>query len=886
MINLFQAASNDQSLYYLGQIFGYVGNVLPISGSPSLILGVMFKTFNSIVLTVAVLVVVYVTVIGVMKTAQEGEVLGRQWSGLWVPIRMVIGIAALVPAPSGYSAIQIVIMWVIVQGIGAADTIWNTALNYISYAGSPYAGVQIPTAGVNNSIQNLFKGLVCMSSASQTYPNPEGKDATTGGYYCADPNHAGDSFCQRAASGNLYDLAANSNCSGDTCTFPMGPVITSSSGACGTMTYCNASPQSACANPTSVRCTACKAQTDALKGIVTTLGSIADLFVQRDYQYRSFYEASGNPTPPSWVQNYCSSSNPPIPPKQCCKASLVVLGGSPTPTTICLIGTSFTDNDVTNGNPDDTNAGKNAITGLYWQYGLSQSATVGSSDFIKINVNQYISGIVGAVITQIQQMAQNPSSNLPEQLQDARTNGWIFAGAYYYYIAQLNNSNLKDANPNFAVAAPNGTDPLSDSLNPVHIYRNNYIAADHLLTYLTQLGLAGTFGATAPPALSSLSGSAFSGESNILDSFIGTVSGSGPGAGLDTNALSKLQSLGEGLLLTVEILFSVLLITFFVLAILGNIDVFVLGTGADDPAGPALATISLLLVPLLLGFMGVFTAIGATLAVYTPLIPYIIFVFGVISWFILVIEAMVAAPLVALGILSPEAQHDILGKGEPALMLVFSIFLRPGLMIFGMMASMLLAAVAVTMVNASFSVVMSSITAYQLGASGAGQAGQKGGGGVDILELIFFMVAYVSLIVAVLNKCFALIHMVPDRVLRWIHGGHAEETGGAPLDQVGGAVQQAGGQAAAAAGAGPSTAGGAVTGGAKAVQAGRAERDAAAAKAETKGDEGGGAAKGGGSQGGATQGGAGKGGATQGQGQTSSQGGTGQGQGQGQGGDQ
>ncbi|MCL5975533.1 MAG: DotA/TraY family protein, partial [Gammaproteobacteria bacterium] len=285
MINLFEFAPNDQSLYYLTRIFGYVGTVFPVvSDSPPLLLSVMFKTFNSIILTVGVVIVIYVTVVGVMKTAGEGEFLGKQWNSLWVPIRIVLGIASLVPAPSGYSAIQIVMMWVIVQGIGAADTIWNTTLSYLYVAGSPFASPSMADAGTQDAMTKLFQGLVCSATARKTYPNPSG-NTSNGAYFCA-LNDTG--FCQNPIP---YDLKNNSRCANSVCTFEMGPTVATRNGACGTLTYCDQA--AVCqTDPTSLKCVACKAQTDALQSIVGVMGAVAERFADVDYQYRQFYATS------------------------------------------------------------------------------------------------------------------------------------------------------------------------------------------------------------------------------------------------------------------------------------------------------------------------------------------------------------------------------------------------------------------------------------------------------------------------------------------------------------------------------------------------------------------------------------------------------------------
>src|SRR5829696_5220696 len=123
-MNLFAFAPDDQSCVYLNALFGNMNGVIcnPQGSTFETIslLGTMFRTFNSVILAVAALVVLYTTIVGVMQTAHEGEFMGKKWNNIWIPIRMVFGIAFLVPTGSGYSVLQMIMMWVIVQGIGAA----------------------------------------------------------------------------------------------------------------------------------------------------------------------------------------------------------------------------------------------------------------------------------------------------------------------------------------------------------------------------------------------------------------------------------------------------------------------------------------------------------------------------------------------------------------------------------------------------------------------------------------------------------------------------------------------------------------------------------------------------------------------------------------------
>jgi len=129
----FDVPPTDLSKNYLSNIFGVVDGVL--AGSGSQIMGQMFNVFNAAVLSIGAIIIMYTLVVSTLNTAQEGEFIGRKWSSIWIPVRSAAGIALLLPKASGYCLVQIIIMWVIVQGIGAADSIWNTALNYIQRGG-------------------------------------------------------------------------------------------------------------------------------------------------------------------------------------------------------------------------------------------------------------------------------------------------------------------------------------------------------------------------------------------------------------------------------------------------------------------------------------------------------------------------------------------------------------------------------------------------------------------------------------------------------------------------------------------------------------------------------------------------------------------------------
>lgn len=826
MIDLFGIASNDQSLFYLGKIFGQMGGVLPAAtgGVASIsLLGTMFKTFNSIILAVGTLVVVYTIVVGLLATAHEGEFLGKKFHGLWTPVRIVLGIAALVPTATGYCALQIIMMWVIVQGIGAADTVWTKALQYVQVTGSPYAQPQVIDIGVKTSLSTAFQSLTCAATAGVTDVSVAGAPARAG-YYCS------KNQCTAVDGGNAS--VVSNQCTGDVCTMSFGP-----NGGCGTLSYCNpagaacggssstnnavtggsifASEATSAAAASSLACKACKAQATILTGQVTpatgnniptstfpstsiigTLNKIAVNFANSDADYQKFFfqsstDATNGGNGWGWISQYCTENslepccNPPV--NTAINLFGAGMGGS---TTVCRsrVGENAFPAPYANASVP-TDASNDEISKVILPFYLKDKT--GGVNFIDASVNTYAAALTAIMIDQI------GSTTLTNVYAEAASVGWIFAGAYYYNLAQKNDKNMDGVNPPLQAGGGGPNSGQSALAN----YRNNYMAAGDLITSVNSATSSG--GAAPSPHLAAISGLASGTNKSILNNFMRTVTGSSGGGvakgEMATDPLVNIQSLGKGLLITIFIMFPAVLALELAVGILAMVSsTTVLGTGIPAGMQSLVIIMSALITPLLLGFMAVFMGIGALLAVYTPLIPYIIFITGVIGWFGSTIEAMVAAPLVALGILAPGGQHEILGKAEPALMLIFGIFLRPTLMIFGLMAGMLLAVVAVTIVNASFSSVMSSIV-----------GGKSGGQPIDFLSLIFFMVAYVSLILTVLNKCFAMIHIIPSRTMRWI-GAQGEDYGeGEALGEVKNAVSGGAGQASgAAAGAASAAKGG------------------------------------------------------------------------------
>ncbi len=181
------------------------------------------------------------------------------------------------------------------------------------------------------------------------------------------------------------------------------------------------------------------------------------------------------------------------------------------------------------------------------------------------------------------------------------------------------------------------------------------------------------------------------------------------------------------------------------------------------------------------------------LAYYLPLLPYFIFALGGLAWLIAVIEAMVAAPIVAMGLLWPSGDKVLGMAGDQTVKLLLNVFLRPSMMIIGFVAAMLLAAAGVKLINMGFYQAVSMVVGNGEMSFEGGQFVTNAGG---IIGAIVIMCIYVWLVWTVVEKSCELIYIIPDKVLRWLQGGHQEslgaETSGMVKDMKSGMQQSAG----------------------------------------------------------------------------------------------
>ena len=165
--NMFDPAAGSKAVPVVDALFGKImgGGVDAFSSSIAM--------FNGGVLIIAGLLAAYTILAGTLGTAHDGEILGKKFSSVWIPIRYSVFTALMLPIiGGGYCAMQAIVYWLILQGIGLADKVW-----------SAYVGTQNITQTVSASITRpstkqltykVLESLTCQSVISKTFTKDDG----------------------------------------------------------------------------------------------------------------------------------------------------------------------------------------------------------------------------------------------------------------------------------------------------------------------------------------------------------------------------------------------------------------------------------------------------------------------------------------------------------------------------------------------------------------------------------------------------------------------------------------------------------------------------------------------------------------------------------------
>lgn len=85
----------------------------------------VLRTFNFCCMFVGGLLAAYAITLGLVNTAHEGVAFGKELNNPFFWLRTGGGVTFILPFVSGYCLLQVVVMWIVVQSVGMADTTWK-----------------------------------------------------------------------------------------------------------------------------------------------------------------------------------------------------------------------------------------------------------------------------------------------------------------------------------------------------------------------------------------------------------------------------------------------------------------------------------------------------------------------------------------------------------------------------------------------------------------------------------------------------------------------------------------------------------------------------------------------------------------------------------------
>lgn len=650
----FSPTDGDLSVKMLGKLFG------GLVGGGSDPLKDLITTFNGAILAVGGILVAYTIFAGTIGTAHEGQMLGKKFSSVWIPIRTAVGAALVVPI-NGYCAMQMIVMWLIMQGIGLADTVWSAAVNGNAIMNGTITAFSAPPA-ISELAVTMLNASVCTVAAqknsSEVLGNSDnwGKEVkTTDGV-------------NEIVYGNQSRRGMNN--------------------ACGTVQLLDEGSKS------------------------TGIGNFGD-----------FKNVQGNMKGSSNTTNFIKIQN------DAAKAMADSLHSAAQ--NLVAVNTLGTVNGI---------ASKMVVS-------VEQNY---SSSILKNAVRTYNETIKNAMTNYF---ANDKDANV---LKNMTEEGWIMAGAWFIKQGNV----MSQANVGLT-SIPTASSATSLRFGPefkeVNSVMNNFKG---VITFEDSRGTS----ISKQNTLDSEDSDGWTARlGKMLGGFVTGIDIDNLAEQTNVHPIIQMKQMGDKMI-TGSI--SGITISIALAATIGAAG----GNVVADKFGGGTAALSaaLLVAPVVFTCFAATMSLGFFMSYYIPMLPFLIWLGCLVGWFILVVEAIIAAPLWAVMHLHPNGD-DVTGRGGQGYMLVLGLLVRPTLMIFGLICALILSGVIGQFINSLFYdvFVMSRM-------------GEK----LSFFSIIFAYIIYTAMMLEFVKKMFAVIHIIPDQLLRWMGGGSEQ------LGQYAGALTQ------------------------------------------------------------------------------------------------
>lgn len=162
----------DKSVQYLRYIFGDTVQLITGGSGPTevdSIMGAISEVLNIGMLAFTGLIIGYVVITGIMNSANEGTPLGKSYSTMWIPMRMILALALVLPFVGGYSAMQIGVLKMAGHGVGLANTTWSKALGFLQANGTLYPSDS--NLDSEELAARIIESKMCKYTTNRAWPN-------------------------------------------------------------------------------------------------------------------------------------------------------------------------------------------------------------------------------------------------------------------------------------------------------------------------------------------------------------------------------------------------------------------------------------------------------------------------------------------------------------------------------------------------------------------------------------------------------------------------------------------------------------------------------------------------------------------------------------------
>lgn len=164
---------------------------------------------------------------------------------------------------------------------------------------------------------------------------------------------------------------------------------------------------------------------------------------------------------------------------------------------------------------------------------------------------------------------------------------------------------------------------------------------------------------------------------------------------------------------------------------------------------------------------------GVFFGIFLPAVPMIMILFSFIGWIFLAIEAIIATPIIALGLAHPNSQQ-FFGSSESAVGMFLMLYLRPTLIAVGFVIANILAYAALLFLNLGIIVLLSE-AASLISVTASPNAGQ-------IAIFFALILVYTYVVFMVIIQSYSFVGSLPDKAGMWV--GQGPMGGSSPLQQV------------------------------------------------------------------------------------------------------